>query len=72
MEASMNREEALKRALTDEPITDLREVVFVLAEVQRRRTVDGTPAWYLLNSLQRHAMAAADVEERGEGIGGGR
>lgn len=60
----MNRDEALARAARGEMITELREVVFVLAEQQRTRTEHGTPAWYLFNRLQREAMAAADFQEK--------
>lgn len=59
----MNRSEALERAQRGDQISELREVVFALQELQRARTSEGTPAWYLLNRLQRDAMAAADVEE---------
>lgn len=59
----MTRAEALARAATNEPITELREVVFVLQEAQRARTRSNTPAWYLLNRLQRLAMEYADQEE---------
>lgn len=59
----MTRDEALARAKTNEPITDLREVVHVLAEQQRLRTKPNTPAWYLLNRLQRIAMEYAEQDE---------
>jgi hypothetical protein len=65
----MNRDEAMRRDFRGLPIESARELVFVLAEVQRRRTGENTPCWYLLNRLMRVAMDVADMEERGIACG---
>jgi hypothetical protein len=56
----MNREEALERARAGAPLRGPRELVFALRELQRARTEEGSPVWYLLNKMQRIAMDAAD------------
>ena len=66
----MNRDDAQMRAKTNEPITDLREVVFVLAEQQRLRTAEGTPAWYHFNRLIRDTLDQADAADRMAKAGG--
>jgi hypothetical protein len=61
----MTRDEAMKRDVQGLPIESARELVHVLANVQRRRAPSGTPVYYLINRMMRLAMDAADLEESG-------